>query len=73
VSTIRFRSFKTINFGWGRSYLPLLVFILLVAFVATHPRVTLLIFAYAYLVAGFVELAITRKRTRREARSAPLP
>ena len=50
VSTIRYRSFKTINFGWGPSYLPLLVFILLVALVATHPRITLLIFAYTYLI-----------------------
>jgi CDP-diacylglycerol--serine O-phosphatidyltransferase len=71
VSTIRFRSFKTINFGWGRSYLPLLVFILLVALVATHVRIMLLLFAYTYLIAGFVELAITRRRARREARSAP--
>jgi CDP-diacylglycerol--serine O-phosphatidyltransferase len=73
VSTIRFRSFKTINFGWGRSYLPLLVFILFVAFVATKPKITLLLLAYAYLISGLVEMLITRVRARRDARSAASP
>lgn len=73
VSTIRFRSFKTINFGWGRSYLPLLIFILLVALVATHPRITLVLFAYTYLITGFVELIIARQRARRDARPATTP
>ena len=70
VSTIRFRSFKTINFGWGPSYLPLLAFILLVSFIATRPRITLLLLAYSYLASGFVELAITRLRARREERQS---
>lgn len=73
VSAIRYRSFKTINFGWGPSYLPLLLFVLLIAFVAERPRVTLLLMAYSYLVWGFIELVITRWRTHRDARSAPLP
>jgi len=67
VSTIRFRSFKTINFGYGPSYLPLLLFIVFVAFIAAEPRITLLLLAYSYLVAGFVELVIARVRARREA------
>ena len=70
VSTIRYRSFKTINLGWGRSYLPLFGFVLLVSFVATWPRITLPILAYAYLLSGFIELAITRMRARREGRPA---
>jgi CDP-diacylglycerol--serine O-phosphatidyltransferase len=69
VSAIRFRSFKTINFGWGPSYLPLLVFILLVAFIATHPKITLPILAYVYLLSAFGEMLVTRLRARREERS----
>jgi len=70
VSTIRYRSFKTINLGWGRSYLPLFGFVLLVSFVATYPKITLPVLAYAYLVSGFIELTVTRMRARREGRPA---
>jgi CDP-diacylglycerol--serine O-phosphatidyltransferase len=73
VSAIRFRSFKTINLGWGPSYAPLLLFILLVAVIAARPRVTLLVMAYTYLISGFVEMAITRVRARREGRPAASP
>jgi CDP-diacylglycerol--serine O-phosphatidyltransferase len=69
VSTIKFRSFKTINFGWGTSYLPLLFFVVLVAVIATRPQVTLLLMAYAYMLSGFVEWSINRWRLRRESRS----
>jgi CDP-diacylglycerol--serine O-phosphatidyltransferase len=65
VSTIRFRSFKTLNLGWGPLY-RLLLFVLLVAGVATAPSIALVILAYGYLVMAFVEMAITRHRTRRE-------
>jgi len=65
VSTIRFRSFKTINFGWGPSYAPLLVFVLLIAFIATEPRITLVILAYGYLLSAFIGLALARLRPRR--------
>ena len=70
VSTIKFRSFKTINFGWGPSYLPLLLFIVLVAVIATRPQITLLAIAYAYLVSGFAEWAVNRWRSPRAGRSA---
>jgi CDP-diacylglycerol--serine O-phosphatidyltransferase len=70
VSTIRFRSFKTINLGWGPSYIPLLLFVLLVSFIATMPRITLPLLAYAYLVSGFVEMAVTRVRARKDGRTA---
>ena len=72
VSVIRFRSFRTINFGWGPSYLPLLLFILLIAFIATRPKVTLLLMAYAYLISGFIEGLVTRYRARHD-RSAASP
>ena len=68
VSTIRYRSFKTINFGLVRSYLPLFGFILLVALIATKPKFALLLMAYGYLLSGFIEFGLTRYRTRRELR-----
>ena len=62
VSTIRFRSFKTINFGWGPSYMPLLAFALLLAFITFEPRITLVLLAYGYLFSPFIGLAATRIR-----------
>jgi len=62
VTTIRFRSFKTINFGWGRSYLPLFLFIVLVASIVAKPEVTLLVLAYGYLASAFLGMAWTRMR-----------
>jgi phosphatidylserine synthase len=65
VSTIRFRSFKTINFGWGPSYMPLLLFSVLVAAIYASPRYTLLFLAYGYLCSAFIGLAWSRVRGRR--------
>jgi CDP-diacylglycerol--serine O-phosphatidyltransferase len=62
VSTIRFRSFKTINFGWGPSYMPLLAFALLLAFITFEPRITLVLLAYGYLLSPFIGLAAARLR-----------
>ncbi len=67
VSTIRFRSFKTINFGWGPSYTPLLVFSVLVASIYASPRFTLLVLAYGYLSSAFIGLAWSRLHGRRAA------
>lgn len=66
VSTIRFRSFKTINFGWSQSYIKLIVVAGLIAFIATEPRVTLVILAYGYLLSAFIEMGIQRLRLNRE-------
>jgi CDP-diacylglycerol--serine O-phosphatidyltransferase len=66
VSTIRFRSFKTLNLGWGRSYRPLWVFVLLIGLVATEPRFTLVILAYGYLLSAFLGMALSRLRSRRD-------
>ena len=66
VSTIRFRSFKTINFGWSASYMKLIVVAALIAFIATEPRVTLVILAYGYLLSAFIEMAMVRLRHREE-------
>jgi CDP-diacylglycerol--serine O-phosphatidyltransferase len=67
VSTIRFRSFKTINFGWGPSYMPLLIFSVLVAAIYAEPRATLVMLAYGYLASAFIGLLWTRLRSRRAA------
>jgi CDP-diacylglycerol--serine O-phosphatidyltransferase len=65
VSTIRFRSFKTINLGWSRSYLQIILLAALIAFIATEPRTALVIVAYAYLASPFVGLAMTRVKAAR--------
>ena len=70
VSTIRFRSFKTINFGWGRSYMPLLLFSLLVASIYASPRFTLIVLAYGYVASAFIGLAWSRVRGRRAGHAA---
>jgi CDP-diacylglycerol--serine O-phosphatidyltransferase len=67
VTTIRFRSFKTINFGWSLSYINIVVVAALIALIATEPRVTLVILAYGYLLSAFIEMALTRVRAHREA------
>ncbi len=64
VSTIRFRSFKSIDLRWRRSSRVLLLLALFLVAVATHPRWTLLVLAYTYLVSAFVGMAITRFRKR---------
>jgi CDP-diacylglycerol--serine O-phosphatidyltransferase len=67
VSTIKFRSFKTINFGWSLSYINVFVIAGLIALIATEPRVTLIILAYTYLLSAFVEMGLTKLRSHREA------
>jgi len=66
VSTIRFRSFKTINFGWGPSYMPVFIFAVLIALIATEPRVTLVVIAYGYLLSALMEWMLNRMRPHRE-------
>lgn len=65
VSTIRFRSFKNINFGWSRSYMNIIVIAAIIALIATEPRITLLILAYGYLLSAFIEMAVIRFRAPR--------
>jgi CDP-diacylglycerol--serine O-phosphatidyltransferase len=66
VSTVRFRSFKTLNLGYQRSYLSIFLFASFLVFIATEPQYTLLILAYTYLASAFIGLAISRLRTRRD-------
>jgi CDP-diacylglycerol--serine O-phosphatidyltransferase len=64
VSTIRFRSFKTIDLQSRRSYTVIFLFATIIALIATHPKIALIVLAYSYLVSAFVGLAITRIRQR---------
>jgi CDP-diacylglycerol--serine O-phosphatidyltransferase len=65
VSTIRFRSFKTINLGWAPSYSQPLLFALILAGIFAEPRLSLPALAYGYLASAFVGIAINRFRARR--------
>jgi CDP-diacylglycerol--serine O-phosphatidyltransferase len=71
VSTIRFRSFKTINFGWTPSYINIILVAGLIALIATAPQVTLLVISYGYLLSAFIEMALTRNRPSDEAPALP--
>lgn len=75
VSTIRFRSFKTIDLQARRSYTSLIILAAGLAAIVAHPRAMLVLLAYGYLASAFVELAITRihKRGAEPAASDHLP
>jgi CDP-diacylglycerol---serine O-phosphatidyltransferase len=64
VSTIRFRSFKTIDLHVRRSYTILIVIAAAIVLITTHPRFVLVAMAYTYLASPFVGMAITRLRHR---------
>jgi CDP-diacylglycerol--serine O-phosphatidyltransferase len=69
VSTIRYRSFKNIDLQSRRSYKVLLAIAAVLVAIATHPKLTLLLLAYGYLLSGAVELAVSRVRRRGAAPS----
>lgn len=64
VSTIRFRSFKTIDLRTRRPYTVLLLVAAGIMLVVTHPQLMLLVMAYSYLASAFIGMAITRIRPR---------
>ena len=70
VSTIRYRSFKTIDLGTKRSYRGLILLAALIAAVASHPHEVLLAMAYAYLASAFIGLALHRLRVTKQGESA---
>jgi CDP-diacylglycerol--serine O-phosphatidyltransferase len=65
VSTMRFRSFKSINFGWTQSYIQIVIIAVLIAAVATAPAAALVLLAYGYLLSAFIEEGLARYRLRR--------
>ena len=70
VSTIRFRSFKTIDLQMPRQYTVLLLVAGSIMLIATHPRFVLVVMAYSYLASAFVGMVLTRFR-RRGGRAEP--
>ncbi len=72
VSTIRFRSFKTIDLGERRRYQALIPLAAVLALIVTYPHEVLLIMAYTYLASGFVDLAVHKLR-RRDPDATPPP
>lgn len=71
VSTVRFRSFKDLNLGWRRSYVPLFLVVIVVAAIAAEPRIMLAVCAYAYLLSAFVGMLWTRIRKSKAATPSP--
>jgi CDP-diacylglycerol--serine O-phosphatidyltransferase len=69
VSTIRFRSFKTINLQMRRPYTVLLLIAVGIMLIATHAQAVLVAMAYTYLASAFIGMAINRLR-RREVKPA---
>jgi CDP-diacylglycerol--serine O-phosphatidyltransferase len=70
VSTIRFRSFKTLDSQRRRPYTVLIFIAAGIVLIATHPRFTLVALAYSYLASAFIGMAITRFRHRGGAGAA---
>ena len=64
VSTVRFRSFKNIDFAARRKYTVLLLVAAGLAAIAAHPELVLLVMAYTYLASAFVEMAWHRLHRR---------
>jgi len=65
VSTIRFRSVKAIDLGWRRSYFALFFVAVVLALIASHPRIALVTLAYSYTLGALVVWIYTRIIRRR--------
>lgn len=64
VSTIRFRSFKTIDLRVRRPYTVLFLFAVSLVLVVLHTQAVLAGLAYLYLASAFIGMALTRFRHR---------
>jgi len=64
VSTIRFRSVKAMDVGWRRSPLALLMGAVVIAAIASHPRIALVVASYAYVSVAIVIYLYSRIRRR---------
>lgn len=71
VTTLRFRSFKSINIGVRRRYQSLMVLAAWLALLITYPQMVLLVMAYGYLASGLVGLAIYKLRGREHPVTPP--
>jgi CDP-diacylglycerol--serine O-phosphatidyltransferase len=73
VSTIRFRSFKTIDLQARRPYRVLLLIAAAYMLITWLHRYVLVILAYSYLVSAFIGMAVSRLRRRSERAAAGTP
>jgi CDP-diacylglycerol--serine O-phosphatidyltransferase len=64
VSTIRFRSFKTIDLQARRSYTKLLLIPIGILAIVAQTKVALVVLSYSYLASAFIGMAMTRLRKR---------
>src|SRR5687767_7146160 len=64
VSTIRFRSLKSVNVGWQRSYFTLFLAAIVIVLVATQPRLALIVLAYSYVLGALIFWVIGRLHRR---------
>jgi CDP-diacylglycerol--serine O-phosphatidyltransferase len=64
VSTIRFRSFKTIDLQMRRPYTVLFLIAAGIMLIVTHTQAVLVVMAYTYLASAFIGMAINRFRHR---------
>ena len=60
ITTLRFRSFKEVNLGHRRSYVPLIAIAGVIALINAHPPFVLAGMAYIYLASGPVEALLSR-------------
>lgn len=67
VSTIRFRSFKSVDLGTKRSYRGLIFMAFIMAAIASRPHEVLIGLAYTYLAWGLIEWLLGRIRAVRAA------
>jgi CDP-diacylglycerol---serine O-phosphatidyltransferase len=72
VSTFRFRSIKAIDVGWRRSPFVLFLCAVVLALIATHPRIALVVLAYSYLASAFVGLAYSKFKARHQPADEPV-
>jgi CDP-diacylglycerol--serine O-phosphatidyltransferase len=74
VSTVRFRSIKAIDVGWRRSYFVLFLGAIVIALIATNPRLALLVMSYSYLVGAVGIYAYSRLHRRPpQSPQSPIP
>jgi CDP-diacylglycerol--serine O-phosphatidyltransferase len=64
VSTVRFRSFKTIDLQARRPFRVLIFFAALLTVIATHPQSVLVVISYGYLVSPLIETIVMRLRRK---------
>ena len=69
VSTIRFRSIKAIDVDKRRPYRLMLLGVIALAAIATHPRIALVVLSYTYVLVSLVVFVYGRLRRR----SSPTP